>query len=65
MGVTRGRKGGKGGKAVKRATHKANGKYAKQIVRTIANRKRRQAKHLKRHTNKIRGMEKLTPHLLQ
>lgn len=40
-------KGGKNGKAVKQATRKSNGYYARQALRTILNRKRKQLKHLK------------------
>ena len=39
------------GKSKKRATHKLNGKYAKQFDRTAANKKRRQARHFKNHPN--------------
>lgn len=60
MLVRSGKKGGKNGKAVKRATKKANGYYEKQKYRTEANRKRRQARHNRKHPNYIAGMERVT-----
>lgn len=46
-------------KSRRQAHNRANGYYARQALRTIANRKRKQLKHFKQHPNHIKGVEKL------
>lgn len=52
-GVRHGKRGGKNGKNKKAITRKNNGYYARQAIRTEINRKRKQAKHLRKQQKKL------------